>query len=99
MINHIVLFKLNEYPDEEKKKVIAEMKSQLLGLKAKIKQLKFIEVGVNYQLKSRSFDISLITHFDSLEDLDIYRDHPEHLKVVEKIAGWATARAAVDYEF
>ena len=99
MINHVVLFKLNEYPDEEKKKVIAEMKSQLEGLKGKIKELKFIEVGVNYQLKSRSFDIALLTHFDSLEDLDTYRDHPEHLKVVEKIAGWASARAAVDYEF
>ncbi len=99
MINHVVLFKLNEYPEEEKKKVIAEMKSLLEALKDKIEELKFIQVGVNYQLKSRSFDIALITHFNSLEDLDIYRDHPEHIKVVEKIAGWAASRAAVDFEF
>ncbi len=99
MINHVVLFKLNEYPEEEKKKVIAEMKSLLEALKDKIEELKFIQVGVNYQIKSRSFDIALITHFNSLEDLDIYRDHPEHIKVVEKIAGWAASRAAVDFEF
>ncbi|MBN2637343.1 MAG: Dabb family protein [Prolixibacteraceae bacterium] len=99
MINHVVLFKLNEYPEEEKKKVISEMKSELEGLKDKIKELKFIEVGVNYQLNSKSFDIVLLSHFNNLEDLDVYRDHPEHLKVVDKIAGWASARAAVDYEF
>lgn len=99
MINHVVLFKLNEYPEEEKKKVISEMKSELEGLKDKIKELKFIEVGVNYQLNSKSFDIVLLSHFNSLADLDVYRDHPEHLKVVDKIAGWASARAAVDYEF
>lgn len=99
MINHVVLFKLNDYPEEEKKNVISEMKARLEGLKDKIEQLKFIEVGVNYQLNAKSFDIALQTHFENLEDLDIYRDHPEHLKVVEKIAGWASARAAVDYEF
>ncbi len=99
MINHVVLFKLNEYPDEEKKRVIEEMKSMLEELKDKIEELKFIQVGVNYLLKARSYDIALITHFDNLEDLDNYRDHPEHIKVVEKIAGWATSRAAVDFEF
>lgn len=99
MINHVVLFKLNDYPNKEKEKVISEMKSQLEGLKDKIKELKFIEVGVNYQLKAKSFDIALTTHFKSLEDLNVYRDHPEHIKVVEKIAGWASLRAAVDYEF
>ena len=99
MINHVVLLKLNEYPEEEKKKVIAELKSLLEALKDKIEVLKFIQVGVNYQLKSRSFDIALITHFDNLEDLDTYRDHPEHIKVVEKIAVWASSRAAVDFEF
>jgi len=99
MINHIVLFKLNEFPDDEKKKVIADMKLQLERLKEKIEVIKFLEVGVNYQLKSRSFDIALITHFNNLEELDIYRDHPEHLKVVEKIAGLASSRAAVDFEF
>lgn len=99
MINHVVLFKVNDYPAEEKKKVIAELKSMLEGLKDKIEELKYIEVGVNYELNSKSFDISLITHFNSVEDLDNYRVHPDHLKVVARVAETTSQRAAVDYEF
>ena len=99
MINHVVLFKLNDYPAEEKKAVIAEMKSLLLGLKDKIKELKFIEVGVNYELNAKSYDIALNTHFSSLDDLDKYRIHPDHQKVVARIAEITSNRAAVDYEF
>jgi len=99
MINHVVLFKLNDYPVEEKKAVIAELKSLLEGLKNKINVLKYIEVGVNYELNTKSFDIALITHFESVEDLNKYRAHPEHLKVVARIGETTTYRAAVDYEF
>lgn len=99
MINHVVLFKLNEYSDIEKPKVIAEMKSLLEGLKGKIEELKYIEVGVNYELNSKSYDIALITHFNSIEDLDKYRIHPEHKKVVARFAELTADRAAVDFEF
>ena len=99
MINHVVLFKLNDYPVEEKKAVIAELKSLLEGLKNKINVLKYIEVGVNYELNTKSFDIALITHFESVEDLNMYRVHPEHLKVVACIGETTSHRAAVDYEF
>lgn len=99
MINHVVLFKLKDYPREEKVLVIDEMKSLLEGLKSKIKELKYIEVGVNFELDAKSYDMVLISHFDSLEDLDKYRVHPEHLKVVERFSVTASERAAVDYEF
>ncbi len=99
MVNHVVLFKLKEYPAEEKKAVIAELKSMLLALKGKIKELKHIEVGENYELDSKSYDMALLSHFDSVEDLDVYRVHPEHLKVVARIGETTVARAAVDYNF
>ncbi len=99
MINHVVLFKLKDYPLEEKKKVVAEIKDALEGLKEKIEQLKYLEVGLNYELEAKSFDICLISHFESIEDLDIYRVHPEHMKVVELIGRTTESRAAVDYEF
>ncbi|HSH18813.1 MAG TPA: Dabb family protein, partial [Draconibacterium sp.] len=72
MINHVVLFKLKDYPEAEKPLIISEMKSLLEGLKGKIEELKYIEVGVNYELNSKSYDIVLISHFDSIEDLDKY---------------------------
>ena len=54
MINHVVLFKLKDYPETEKPLIIAEMKSLLEGLKGKIDELKYIEVGVNYELNAKS---------------------------------------------
>jgi hypothetical protein len=99
MINHIVLFKLKDYPAEEKAKVVEELKSLLEGLKEKIGEVKYLEVGTNYELDAKSYDIALISHFESLADLDVYRVHPEHLKVVERIKETTSERAAVDYQF
>jgi hypothetical protein len=99
MINHVVLFKLKDYPENEKQMVVNELKSLLEGLKDKIKELKYLEVGVNYELNAKSYDIALISHFDSVEDLDKYRVNPEHLKVVARVAETTSERAAVDFEF
>lgn len=99
MINHVVLFKLREYSETEKIEVIAELKEKLLALKGKIAELKYIEVGENYELDSKSYDLALLSHFNSVEDLDKYRVHPEHLKVVERIGQTTVARAAVDFNF
>jgi Stress responsive A/B Barrel Domain len=43
------------------------------------------------------FDIALYSEFESYADLDIYQEHPEHLKVASFIGKVRTARAAVDY--
>ncbi len=99
MINHVVLFKLKDYPAEKKKEVISELKTLLEGLKSKVDEVKYIEVGTNYELQAKSFDIALLSHFESMEDLDAYRIHPEHLKVVERIKETTVERAAVDYHF
>lgn len=99
MINHVVLFKLKDYPDSEKSEIITELRKLLEGLKEKIKEVKYIEVGINHELQAKSFDISLISHFENLEELDKYRIHPEHLKVVERIKETTIERAAVDYYF
>jgi hypothetical protein len=99
MINHVVLFKLKDYSEGEKPRIIDEMKSLLGGLKGKIEELKYIEVGVNYDLNAKSFDVALISHFENLEDLDKYRVHPEHKKVLDRFAQFRLERAAVDFEF
>jgi hypothetical protein len=99
MINHVVLFKLKDYPETERPMIIAEMKSLLEGLKGKIDELKFIEVGVNYELNSKSYDMVLISHFNSVEELDKYRIHPEHKKVLARFSELRLERAAVDFEF
>ena len=99
MINHVVLFKLKDYPTNEKAKVLTELKLLLEGLKDKIAEVKYIEVGLNYERDAKSHDICLLSHFENLEDLDKYRVHPEHLKVVQRIGETTISRAAVDYIF
>lgn len=100
MINHVVLFKLKKYDsDNEKQTQISRIEDALLSLLDKIQELKYIEVGVNYDLNAKSYDICLITHFNNLDDLETYRIHPEHVKVAELIGQHAVERAAVDYEF
>lgn len=100
MINHVVLFKLKEFENEDQKAVVRnKIKNALLSLKDKVEELKYIEVGQNHELNSASFDICLITHFESLKDLDAYQVHPEHLKVVEVVKPNVASRAVVDFEF
>ena len=99
MVNHVVLFKLKDYPSKEKESLRNELKSLLEGLKDKIEEVVYLEVGLNYELDAKSHDIALISHFKSFEDLDKYRVHPEHLKVVGRFQETAETRAAVDFEF
>jgi hypothetical protein len=99
MINHVVLFKLKDFPAGKKEEILAELKLLLEGLKDKISAVKFIEVGLNYEVDSKGYDICLLSHFESVEDLDKYRVHPEHLKVVARIGEATISRAAVDYLF
>jgi hypothetical protein len=100
MINHVVLFKLKEFSTEQEKNAARDkFVNALLGLKDKINVLKHIEAGAHYSLESPSFDVALITHFESLEDLEIYKVHPDHLKVVELVKEIIDDRAAVDFEF
>ena len=99
MVNHVVLFKLKDFPKPEKQAIIGELKLLLESLKPKISEVVYLEVGINYEQPANSFDICLVSHFNSIGDLDKYRVHPYHLKVVERISETTVARAAVDYFF
>jgi len=100
MINHVVLFKLKEFETlEEKQMVLDEFKSKLMALKNSIEELKFIEVGKHIRINSPSYDLCLITYFETEADLEIYKVHPDHLKVVDFVKQVTVDRAAVDFKF
>lgn len=80
MITHIVLFRLKDKSGENLKKT-AEI---LMSMKGKVDLLRHIEVGIDVLHSERSYDIALITKFDSMEDLNAYQDHPYHAGVVKK---------------
>lgn len=59
-----------------------------------IKRIEFKE-NVNFEDK-RNSDISLVVEFESLKDLDTYRIHPEHMKIVEVLRSLNFDRACID---
>jgi len=98
MIKHIVLFQLKPFENKEIKDAkLAEIKSGLLELKEKVSALKSIEVGLNVN-PAEQFNIALTTTFDSMEDLEIYAKHPDHVAVGKIVREILEARSCVDYE-
>ena len=94
MIKHIVSIQLKD-EDKDKAQVL---KKALEDLPSKIKEIRAFEVGLNISEAKSAFDLVLVSDFDSLDDLNIYRQHPEHVKVLELIARYKTASIVVDYQ-
>jgi hypothetical protein len=100
MIKHIVMWKLDEqYSPEEKKILVNEFRQRLLQLEGNIAELKEISVRLNTeQADKTNFDMLLDTTFNTIEDLNSYAIHPEHLKVVEFAGTFKKVRSCIDYE-
>ena len=100
MIKHIVFFQLAEQAEGKTKAENAQIiKEGLENLIHLIPELKKIEVGINHpDTPSSNYDLALYCEFDSVKELDIYQEHPEHKKVAGYIVKVRTGRACVDYE-
>lgn len=94
MITHIVLFKLKDRSPRS----VGKARVVLLSMKGKIPQLRHLEVGVDVLHSERSYDIALVTKFDSLEELEAYQKHPVHVEVAKYITSVRESAIAVDYE-
>ncbi|GKU79924.1 Dabb family protein [Paenibacillus sp. L3-i20] len=94
MITHIVSFKLKDNSEES----VARTVSVLRNMEGKIEQLKHIEVGIDFLHSERSYDIVLITKFESRADLEAYQVHPEHKIVIEHMLQAREASVSVDFE-
>jgi hypothetical protein len=99
MIKHIVMVRLKDtVPAGQKKENAARLKAAIEGLMGRVPELKGMEVGLNLSTKPRAYDLVLTSEFDSLADLDAYRIHPEHQKVLELLYEVMEETAVVDYE-
>ena len=92
MIRHIVMFKLKEFQTPAKKQ------AKMQEIKDKLDVLKMIRVDFNCN-PAETWDIILTTELPTLEDVNTYANHPEHVAVAKGIIGPVKAdRACVDYE-
>lgn len=95
MITHIVFFRFHDPTPAN----LNATKEKLESMRGKIPQLRHLEVGIDVIRSERSYDLALVTKFDSLEALQAYQVHPYHAgEVIPHMKGVAAASAAVDYE-
>jgi hypothetical protein len=90
---------VDSYEGKSKSEIAETIRDNIEALKDVIPQLKEVEVGINFNSTDAAFDICLYSVFDSREDLEIYQNHPQHLKVAEFIAKVRTQRVVCDYEY
>lgn len=99
MVKHIVMWKLKKHADTAKRIATAlEIKKSLERLTSAIFEIKYLEVGMNFSMSDKAYDIVLYTEFDSKKDLEHYMKHPEHVKVKDFIDRIVEDRAIVDFE-
>ena len=93
MIRHIVMWKFRPGTEKERDDFLAGLRA-LYGV---IPQIREQEVGLN--VLPGNYDAVLISSFDSVEDLEIYKNDPRHKAVSALCKSIREDRVAVDYEF
>ena len=90
MLKHIVLWKMKEDVSDEQKQ---EMKLRLDALNGKVPELLSIDVGIDLE----NGTMSLVSEFNSAEDLASYQVHPDHQAVVGFVKPLVAERTVCDY--
>ncbi|NLJ15827.1 MAG: Dabb family protein [Clostridiales bacterium] len=94
MIKHIVLWTFKEQAQDK----IDDAAKMLISLNGKVPQLLSIEVGRSIFSNGTNYQLGIVTTFNSVEDLEAYRIHPEHMKVVKFLENIVDKRANIDFE-
>ncbi len=98
MIKHVVMWRFKESAEgntkSENMKIFREGLEALVPI---IPELKSLEMGVDELQSDSSYDMIMISTFDSLEALDTYKNHPEHKKVSAFCKKVRESRVAVDF--
>lgn len=94
MIKHIVMWKFKKDEEENMKKFLKGLNQ----LKNIIPEIKSMETGININPKNE-YDAILISEFETMADLEKYKNNPEHIKVSALCKKIRIDRQAIDYEF
>lgn len=97
MVRHIVIFKLKEEIDAQKRKEVMEnFRDGIVALPAVIDYIRDIRVDFNINA-DEACDICLTSTFDSLEDVKAYSVHPSHKAVQGGLKPYVAVRSCVDF--
>ncbi len=97
MIKHIVMWKLKPEAEGRTAQENAQwMKEHLEALMGVVPELLSCEVGIN--VAEGNYDACLISTFESLETLDIYKKHPAHVEISTYCKKIRESRVVCDFE-
>lgn len=99
MIKHIVFWKINkDGSDADRRATVEAFRQKTAYLQTIIPQIQSATVGYNVN-EGDVFHVCIDSVFASLEDLNIYINHPEHLKVRTFMNDVSYDKTVFDYEF
>ena len=93
MIRNIVMWKFRPGTEGEQTQFLEGLR----GLQGVIPQLLKSEVAVN--VGEGNYDAVLVSEFESMKALEVYKNDPRHKAVSALCKSIRTDRVAVDYEF
>ena len=96
MFRHVVMFR---WTDEVDAAHVASVEAALSELPASISSLRSYRFGADARVNDRNFDFVVTADFDDVDGYIAYRDHPDHLAMIDRlIKGRVAERAAVQFE-
>lgn len=96
MFHHVVMFK---WADGVAEPEIGAMAKALDALIATVPEVMAYRHGPDLGIADGNFDYVIVGDYASAEDYAVYRDHPEHQRIIaELIKPHVAQRAAVQYE-
>ena len=99
MIRHVVLWKFKDCAQGASKDENMRHATEILyALRPIIPEIKRMEIGADVSRTDMSYDLLLLTEFDTQEDLKTYANHPEHLKAAGFIRLVVESRVVLDCE-
>ena len=97
MIQHIVMWRFaDEAEGLDRAANMALVRERLLALVDVIPEIKAFEVGRDLSRTAMSYDMVLVSDFESLEDLNTYKVHPAHVAVADYVKKVTEARVVLD---
>ena len=98
MVNHYVFWNLQDtLTTEEKKEAGLAIRKKLETVAKLVPGVVSLEVRIN-ELNSSNRDIALLSSFESVEALNAYQVHPEHVKAGGYIKTVTCNRTCFDFE-
>lgn len=97
ILRHVVLMKMDASSSAQRTERSATLAAALEALPSHIEQILALSVGLNSLDNPGNWDLALTVDLADEDALGVYRNHPEHRKVIALIEQLVAERCAVDF--